>query len=148
MVLVTQHPYTLAEGIPLPRSATSVQTRHRNGEGYNLLAVIQLIKTLTHSSRERVSEFVVHAKAAGAKYFFEVTHDLTNVTDAMFLIVIGKETPLITGSAQLNLSKALLTLFAMTGDGPSSSRPRKGEMIGCSTAVLYFWSGTRSSFHP
>jgi catalase len=47
-------------------------------------------------SRERIPERVVHAKAAGAGGFFEVTHDISNITDADFLNGIGKKTELIT----------------------------------------------------
>jgi catalase len=39
---------------------------------------------------------VVHAKAAGAGGFFEVTHDVSDITDADFLNGIGKRTELIT----------------------------------------------------
>ncbi len=60
-----------------------------------LLQDTQLIETLAHFSRERIPERVVHAKAAGAGGYFEVTHDISDITDADFLNDIGKQTELI-----------------------------------------------------
>jgi catalase len=59
------------------------------------LADTQLIETLAHFPRERIPERVVHAKAAGAWGEFEVTDDLSDLTDADFLSGKGKKTPLL-----------------------------------------------------
>jgi catalase len=91
-----QEYYTLAEGVPLPRNDTSVQLRNQNGGGLVLLQDTQLLETLAHFSRERIPERVVHAKAAGARGYFEVTHDISDITDADFLTGIGKKTELLT----------------------------------------------------
>lgn len=86
----------MAEGPPLPRADTTVQIRNKQGGGLSLLQDTQLIETLAHFSRERIPERVVHAKAAGAHGFFEVTHDISDLTDADFLTGIGKRTELTT----------------------------------------------------
>lgn len=53
----------------------------------------QLIETLAHFSRERIPERVVHAKAGfGARGYFEVTDDVSDITDADFFNGIGKKT--------------------------------------------------------
>jgi catalase len=91
-----QEYYTLAEGVPLPHNDTSVQLRNKNGGGLVLLQDTQLLETLAHFSRERIPERVVHAKAAGARGYFEVTHDISDITDADFLTGIGKKTELLT----------------------------------------------------
>jgi catalase len=96
-ISVPQHVhYTLAEGVPLPRNDTSIQLRTQDGGGLVLLQDTQLIETLAHFSRERIPERVVHAKAAGARGYFEVTHDISDITDADFLTGIGKKTELLT----------------------------------------------------
>lgn len=88
--------YTLAEGAPLPRNDTSVQLRNKQGGGLVLLQDTQLIETLAHFSRERIPERVVHAKAAGAHGYFQVTHDISDITDADFLNGVGKRTEVLT----------------------------------------------------
>ncbi len=88
--------YTLAEGVPLPRNDTSVQVRNQQGGGLVLLQDTQLIETLAHFSRERIPERVVHAKAIGARGHFEVTHDISDLTDADFLNSVGKKTEVLT----------------------------------------------------
>jgi catalase len=54
-----------------------------------LLQDTQLIETLAHFNRERIPERVVHARAVGAWGEFEVTHDISHLTDAKFLNGIG-----------------------------------------------------------
>ncbi|KAJ9604351.1 catalase A [Cladophialophora chaetospira] len=88
--------YTLAEGKPLPRNDTSVQVRNQHGGGLVLLQDTQLIETLAHFSRERIPERVVHAKALGARGYFQVTHDISDITDADFLNGMGKKTEVLT----------------------------------------------------
>ncbi|EPE02631.1 catalase [Ophiostoma piceae UAMH 11346] len=51
----------------------------------------QLIETLAHFARERIPEYVVHAKAAGAYGEFECTSDCTDITSASFLNTISKK---------------------------------------------------------
>lgn len=49
--------------------------------------------SLTHLVRERIPERLVHAKAAGAFGFFEVTHDITDICKAKLFSKVGKKTP-------------------------------------------------------
>ena len=60
-----------------------------------LLTSTQLIENLAHFSRERIPERTVHAKAAGARGFFEVTDDISDLTDAAFLNGIGKRSEVL-----------------------------------------------------
>ena len=87
--------YTLAEGQPQPRNDTSQQLRTGSGGGFVLLTSTQLIENLAHFSRERIPERSVHAKAAGARGYFEVTDDISDLTDADFLTEIGKRTEVL-----------------------------------------------------
>ena len=96
LVLPKQSLYTLAEGQPQSRNDTSTGIRTNDGGSYMLLSDTQLIETIAHFSRERIPERVVHAKAAGAKGYFEVTHDISDITDADFLCGIGKRTEFVT----------------------------------------------------
>ncbi|OTA64757.1 catalase-domain-containing protein [Hypoxylon sp. EC38] len=91
--IIPETPYcTLAEGQPLPRNDTSDQIRTGSGGGFVLLTSTQLIENLAHFARERIPERSVHAKAAGARGYFEVTDDISDLTDADFLTGIGKKT--------------------------------------------------------
>ncbi|KAE8444153.1 hypothetical protein EG329_000841 [Mollisiaceae sp. DMI_Dod_QoI] len=87
--------YTLGEGVPLPRNDTVNQLSTNSGGGYVLLTSTQLIETIAHFSRERIPERTVHAKAAGARGFFEVTDDISDLTDAAFLNGIGKRSEVL-----------------------------------------------------
>ena len=88
--------YTLAEGQPRARNDTSDQLRTGGGGGgYVLLTSTQLIENLAHFSRERIPERSVHAKAAGARGHFEVTDDVSDLTDADFLNGIGNKTEVL-----------------------------------------------------
>ncbi|KAK6007410.1 hypothetical protein QM012_004224 [Aureobasidium pullulans] len=88
--------YTLQEGAPVSDPSASLQVRTTyGGGGLGILADTQLIETLAHFPRERIPERVVHAKAAGAWGDFEVTEDLSDITDAKFLTGKGKKTPLL-----------------------------------------------------
>lgn len=88
--------YTLAEGQPSadPSSALQIRADQGNG-GLAVLADTQLIETLAHFARERIPERSVHAKAAGAWGEFEVTHDVSDLTDAKFLTGIGTKTKVL-----------------------------------------------------
>ncbi|KZC09248.1 Catalase [Dufourea novaeangliae] len=48
---------------------------------------------MSHFTRERIPERVVHAKGAGAFGYFEVTHDITKYSKAKVFSRIGKRTP-------------------------------------------------------
>ena len=96
MAPTTTSYYTLAEGVPLPRNDTSEQLRTGSGGGYVLLSSTQLLETLAHFSRERIPERTVHAKAVGARGYYEVTDDISDLTDAEFLTGVGKKTELLT----------------------------------------------------
>ncbi|KAL9615000.1 MAG: hypothetical protein Q9167_000531 [Letrouitia subvulpina] len=87
--------YTLAEGQPRHRNDTSEQLRTGSGGGFLLMTSTQLIENLAHFSRERIPERSVHAKAAGARGYFEVTDDISDITDADFLTGIGKRTDVL-----------------------------------------------------
>lgn len=87
--------YTLDSGVPLPRDDTVEQLSTGSGGGYVLLTSTQLIENLAHFSRERIPERVVHAKASAAKGFYEVTDDVSDITDADFLNGIGKQTEVL-----------------------------------------------------
>lgn len=87
--------YTLAEGQPRARNDTSEQLRTQSGGGFVLLSSTQLIETLAHFSRERIPERPVHAKAAGARGYYEVTDDISDLTDADFLNGIGNKTEVL-----------------------------------------------------
>jgi catalase len=91
-----QQYYTLAEGKPLPRNDTSDQLRTGSGGGFVLLTSTQLIENLAHFSRERIPERAVHAKAAAACGYYEVTDDISDLTDAEFLNGIGNKTEVLT----------------------------------------------------
>ena len=90
-----QHTYTLAEGVPFRRNDTDERLLTGSGGGHVLLTSTQLIETLAHFSRERIPERSVHAKAAGARGYFEVTDDISDLTDADFLNGIGKKTEVL-----------------------------------------------------
>ena len=60
-----------------------------------LLTSTQLIENLAHFSRERIPERTVHAKAAGAWGVFEVTDDISDLTDAAFLNGVGQKTEVL-----------------------------------------------------
>ena len=87
--------YTLAEGQPRHRNDTSEQLRTGSGGGFLLMTSTQLIENLAHFSRERIPERSVHAKAVGARGYFEVTDDISDITDADFLTGIGKRTDVL-----------------------------------------------------
>ena len=87
--------YTLAEGQPQHRNDTSDQIRTGSGGGFLLMTSTQLIENLAHFSRERIPERSVHAKATGARGYFEVTDNVSDITDADFLTVIGKRTDVL-----------------------------------------------------
>ncbi|CAL5388758.1 unnamed protein product [Camellia sinensis] len=54
-----------------------------------------LVEKLANFDRERIPERVVHARGASAKGFFEVTHNISQLTCADFLRAPGVQTPVI-----------------------------------------------------
>lgn len=60
-----------------------------------LLEDYHLVEKLANFDRERIPERVVHARGASAKGFFEVTHNITQLTCADFLRAPGVQTPVI-----------------------------------------------------
>ncbi|KAL9042242.1 MAG: hypothetical protein Q9214_003841 [Letrouitia sp. 1 TL-2023] len=87
--------YTLAEGVPLPRNDTTNQLLTGSGGGFVLLTSTQLIENLAHFSRERIPERSVHAKAVGAWGVYEVTDDISDMTDVAFLNGVGRTTEVL-----------------------------------------------------
>ena len=79
---------TTSAGKPIPVSETSSTLNTR------LIFNEYLMDTLTHFSRERLPERVVHAKGTGAFGYFEVTNDITNICKASIFSKIGKRTPI------------------------------------------------------
>ncbi|KRN42341.1 catalase [Fructilactobacillus fructivorans] len=59
-----------------------------------LMQDYQLLEKLAHFNRERIPERVVHAKGAGAKGVFKLTHDMSKYTKADIFNGKGKETPM------------------------------------------------------
>ncbi|PPQ84676.1 hypothetical protein CVT25_014207 [Psilocybe cyanescens] len=80
--------YTTSNGAPV-NEPYSAQRAGINGP--LLLQDFHHIDLLAHFDRERIPERVVHAKAAGAHGYFEVTHDLSDITSASLLKSVGKK---------------------------------------------------------
>ncbi|KAF3179692.1 hypothetical protein TWF788_006996 [Orbilia oligospora] len=87
--------YTGAEGVPYASASTAQHFGGNNIKGLMLLQDTQLIETLAHFSRERIPERVVHAAGVGAWGEFEVTHDISELTDAKFLNGVGKKSKVL-----------------------------------------------------
>lgn len=51
--------------------------------------------SITHFTRERIPERVMHAKGAGAFGYFEVTHDITDICKAKLFSEVGKKTEVV-----------------------------------------------------
>ncbi|KAK6531116.1 hypothetical protein TWF281_007941 [Arthrobotrys megalospora] len=87
--------YTLAEGVPYASASTAQHFGGNGIKGLMLLQDTQLIETLAHFSRERIPERVVHASGVGAWGELEVTHDISELTDAKFLNGVGKKSKVL-----------------------------------------------------
>ena len=74
-------------------------------EGPTLLQHFYLIEKLAHFDRERIPERVVHARGAGAKGEFVVTHDVAGLTKAAFLAKVGEKTPVFARFSTVVLPK-------------------------------------------
>jgi catalase len=60
-----------------------------------LLEDYHLVEKIANFHRERIPERIVHARGAGAKGYFEVTHDITHLTCADFLRGVGVQVLII-----------------------------------------------------
>ncbi|XP_009149539.1 catalase-3 isoform X1 [Brassica rapa] len=84
--------YTTNGGAPVSNNISSLTIGER---GPVLLEDYHLIEKVANFTRERIPERVVHARGISAKGFFEVTHDISNLTCADFLRAPGVQTPVI-----------------------------------------------------
>ena len=160
-----QHTYTLAEGVPYRRNDTDERLLTGSGGGHVLLTSTQLIETLAHFSRERIPERTVHAKAAGARGYFEVTDDISDLTDADFLTGIGKKTEVLVristvgpekGSADTVRDFRGFAIKFKTAQGNNdwvfNNQVRQLLIIECHSLIIlvilsrYFLSVTQSNF--
>ncbi|WP_054690663.1 catalase [Fructilactobacillus florum] len=66
-----------------------------------LMQDYELLEKLAHFDRERIPERVVHAKGAGAKGTFKLTHDMSKYTKADLFNGVGKETPMLLRFSQV-----------------------------------------------
>ncbi|EKM53322.1 uncharacterized protein PHACADRAFT_259598 [Phanerochaete carnosa HHB-10118-sp] len=82
--------YTTSSGAPV---AEPYAAQRVGNNGPLLLQDFSLIDSLAHFDRERIPERVVHAKGAGCHGFFEVTHDITDLSCAALFSEVGKKTP-------------------------------------------------------
>ncbi|PFH51648.1 hypothetical protein AMATHDRAFT_2920 [Amanita thiersii Skay4041] len=80
--------YTTSNGAPVsePYAAQRIGLH-----GPLLLQDFHHIDLLAHFDRERIPERVVHAKGAGAHGYFEVTHNLSDITSQKLFQEVGKK---------------------------------------------------------
>ncbi|GAA5948815.1 hypothetical protein JCM10213_008692 [Rhodosporidiobolus nylandii] len=78
--------FTTSQGRPV-QEPYAAERAGRNGP--LLLQDFNLIDQLAHFDRERIPERVVHAKGGGAHGYFEVTHDITDLTCAELFKKVG-----------------------------------------------------------
>ncbi|KAK1400320.1 Catalase [Heracleum sosnowskyi] len=84
--------WTTNAGAPVWNNNSSLTVGSR---GPILLEDYHLVEKIANFDRERIPERVVHARGASAKGFFEVTHNIANLTCADFLRAPGVQTPVI-----------------------------------------------------
>ncbi|KAJ6399739.1 hypothetical protein OIU77_020316 [Salix suchowensis] len=84
--------WTTNSGAPIWNNNSSLTVGSR---GPILLEDYHLVEKIANFDRERIPERVVHARGASAKGFFEVTHDISNLSCADFLRAPGVQTPVI-----------------------------------------------------
>ncbi|KAI0288313.1 catalase [Russula brevipes] len=80
--------YTTSNGAPVARPYAAEKV---GLHGPLLLQDFHHIDLLAHFDRERIPERVVHAKGAGAHGYFEVTHDITDLTSASLFKTVGNK---------------------------------------------------------
>ncbi|CAG9462382.1 unnamed protein product [Pedinophyceae sp. YPF-701] len=79
-------------GVPV---ANNLQSYTVGARGPVLLEDTHLIEKIAQFDRERIPERVVHARGASAKGYFEVTHDVTDLSCAEVFRGVGHRTPVI-----------------------------------------------------
>ncbi|KAF8737457.1 hypothetical protein AX14_012844 [Amanita brunnescens Koide BX004] len=79
--------YTTSNGVPVAEPYAA-QTAGLNGP--LLIQDFHHLDLLAHFDRERIPERVVHAKGAGAHGYFQVTHDLSDITSQKLFHQVGK----------------------------------------------------------
>nr|ADU56189.1 catalase 1 [Jatropha curcas] len=84
--------WTTNAGAPVWNNNSSMTVGQR---GPILLEDYHMLEKLANFDRERIPERVVHARGMSAKGFFEVTHEISNLTCADFLRAPGVQTPVI-----------------------------------------------------
>jgi len=89
---------TTGEGQPWADNNHSLTAGRR---GPVLIQDYTLLEKLAHFNRERIPERVVHAKGAGAKGVFKLTHDMSAYTKADVFNGVGKETPILLRFSQV-----------------------------------------------
>jgi catalase len=80
---------TTAAGAPV---VDNQNVQAAGGRGPALLQDVGLLEKLAHFDREVIPERRMHAKGAGARGTFTVTHDITKYTKAKIFSEIGKKT--------------------------------------------------------
>jgi len=83
-------PLMTSTGAPIDDKMNSLTAGPR---GPILIQDFAFTDEMAHFNRERIPERVVHAKGAGAKGYFEVTHDIQKYCKANLFNKIGKKTP-------------------------------------------------------
>jgi catalase len=83
---------TTSFGAPVSDNKSSLSA---GPTGPLLLADTVLVDKLAAFDRQRIPERVVHAKGAGAHGYFEVTHDVSDLTRAAVFSAVGKRTPVL-----------------------------------------------------
>ncbi|XP_030035394.1 catalase-like [Manduca sexta] len=89
---------TTSSGMPVEYKKTT------NTLKSNLLFNHYFMESLTHFSRERIPERVVHAVGSGALGYFEVTNDITHICKAKLFNNIGKRTPITVRFSLVNFN--------------------------------------------
>ncbi|KAJ7681123.1 catalase-like domain-containing protein [Mycena rosella] len=110
----------------------------REPRGPLLLQDSHLIDLLSHFSRERIPERVVHAKGSGAHGYFEVTRDISNITMAApFSEGVGTQVP---------LTMRFSTVAGESGT-PDTNRDPRGFAIKMRTSNgIWDWGAYSSAF--
>ncbi|EJD37668.1 catalase [Auricularia subglabra TFB-10046 SS5] len=84
--------YTTSNGAPVSEPYAAGRLGRR---GPLLIQDFHHLDLLAHFDRERIPERVVHAKGAGAFGYFEVTHDVTDLSCASIFKKVGNRAPAV-----------------------------------------------------